>query len=240
MRSKRVVFCFVFLCCARPTIGQELGQLLSRFESEHQIEAQTQALRDIVRNYPDTAGPGLLEIASRTKDSQTRFLAIRALGYLEFQKAAPLIVSSLRNDNTEVRKASAIALCHIKDTSSIPPLIELLKDEHDNEVVRWTAVALAFQRATSALPALKSRANDGPTETRMSVISSIGILGSRDEVPYLVTFLDDRDGFVALAAIKEIEHLSGENFDCGKNPCTYEETIHKVKDWWQAQRSTWK
>jgi HEAT repeat protein len=241
MRAKRLVFCFVFLCCARSTIGQDAGKLLSRFESEHQIEAQTQVLRDIVRNYGDTAGPGLLKIAVRTKDSQTRFLAIGALGDLKFQEAAPLIVSSLSDDNPGVRKASAIALGHIKDSSSIPPLIELLKDEQDPEIVRRTAGALAFQGATAALPTLKLRANDGPTETRVGVISSIGVLGSKDEVPYLVKFLDDRDGFVALAAIIGIEHLSGENFDwCGKNPCKYEEKIHKVNDWWQAHRSTWK
>jgi hypothetical protein len=42
-------------------------------------------------------------------------------------------------------------------------------------------------------------------------------------------------------SVKGIEHLSGENFEwCGKNPCRYEEEIRKVKDWWQAHRSTWK
>jgi hypothetical protein len=241
MRSKRVVFCFVFLCCACPTFAHDMEKLLSRFESEHEIKAQTQALRDVVENYGYAAGPELLKIASRTTDSQTRFLAIWALGGLEFQEAAPLIVSSLRDDNLAVRRASAIALCHIKDPSSIPPLIELLKDERDNDTVRWTADALAFQGATAALPTLKSRANDGSTETRMGVISAIGILGSKDAVSYLVTFLDDRDEWVTLSAINGIEHLSGEYFRwCGKNPCSYEELIHKVKDWWQAHRSTWK
>jgi HEAT repeat protein len=218
-----------------------MGKLLSRFESEHEIEAQQQTLRDIVGSHDDAAGPGLLEIASHTKDDQTKTLAIIGLGELEFQEAAPLIVSSLRDDNRNVREVSAGALCHIKDPSSIPPLIEALKGERDNDVVTWIASALTFQGGTAALPVLKSRASDGPTRTRMNVIDSIAALGSRDEIPYLATFLDDRDVWVALSAARRIEDVIGVRFEqCGKDPCTIEERIQKVKDWWKAHRSTWK
>jgi HEAT repeat protein len=241
MRAKRLILCVLFFCCARPTIGQDMGKLLERFESEHEMEAQQHALRDIVYSQDDAAGPGLLKIASRTKDVQTKTLAIIGLGELEFHEAAPLIVSSLRDDNRDVREVSAGALCHIKDPSSIPPLIEALKDERNNDVVTWIANALAVQGGKAAIPALKSRANDGPTQTRMNVIGAIGALGSRDEIPYLATFLDDRDIWVALSVARRIEETIGERFEsCGKDPCTIEERIQKVKDWWQAHRSTWK
>jgi HEAT repeat protein len=218
MLAKRLVFCFVLLLLRAPVIGHDMEKLLSRFESEHEIEAQTQALHDVVRSYGYAAGPELLKIGWRTTDRQTKSLAIWALGDLEFQEAAQLIVSSLRDDNLAVRRASAHALYRIKDDSSIPLQVDLLKNEQDDDTVRFTAEALASQRATVVLPALKLRANDGPTETRVAVIFAIGDLGSKNEVPYLITFLDDRGGFVALTAIKGIEHWSGENSDsCGKN-----------------------
>jgi HEAT repeat protein len=238
---KKTTAWLTFLFWVPAIMAQDLPALLSRFESEHETEAQTQVLRDIGRNYRETAGPGLFEIALRTKDAQTKWLAIGALGELKFQKAAPFTIRCLQDDNLKVRRVSAISLSEIKDSSSIPALIELLKDEHDAEVVRWTAGALAFQGAKSAVPVLKSRANDGPTETRMAIISSIGILGGRDEVPYLVSFLDDKDAFVAITAARMIEGFAGEDFDwCGKDPCGMEERIRKVKTWWRVHDSTWK
>ena len=241
LSAKRAVFCFVFLCWVHPAAGQDLGTLLSRFESDHDTEMQTQALRDIGRNYRDTAGPGLFKIALRTKDAQTKWLAIGALGELKFQKAAPFIVSCLRDDNPQVRRASALALSKVEDSSSVPALIELLKDEHDTEVVKWTAVALASQGAKASVPMLKSRAHDGATETRMAIIQSIGILGGRGEVPYLVTFLDDKDEFVAIVAARMIEGYAGQDFAwCGKETCGLQERIRRVKTWWQAHSSSWK
>jgi HEAT repeat protein len=249
MRIKGAVFCFGLLCWLPRAAGQDLETLLSRFESEHQIDAQKQALQNVAQ-YRDTAGPGLFKIASRTEDKQTKWLAIAALGELQFQEAAQFIVSCLRDEDPKVRQASALALSRIdaEAPSAIPVLIELLKDEQDGEVVRWAADALTTQILKAAvpvvkdaMPVLKSRANDGPTQTRMAVISSIGVLGGRDEVPYLATFLDDRDGFVALTAARMIEGYTGQDFAwCGKDPCGIGQRVQKVKAWWRAHSSSWK
>jgi hypothetical protein len=242
MRVIPRLLCFALLCWVRPVVAQDLNTLLSHFEAQHELEPKKQILKEILRNYHDSAGPGLLKIASHTEDSQTKWLVIAALGKLEFREAAPFVVSCLHDDDPKVRGHSAFALSSLKEFSAIPTLIELIRNEHDPEVVKWTAVTLADLRAMDALPVLKSRANDGPVETRMAIITSIGRLGGRNEMPYLATFLDDKDGFVAMSAAKMMEGIAGKtDLDwCGKDPSGWEEHIQKVKTWWQQHSSTWK
>jgi HEAT repeat protein len=217
-----------------------MGTLFSQFESEHQLEAQTKTLREIYGRYHEAAAPGLLKIASQTTDNQTKWLAISALGELHFEHAGPFIVECLRDDDFKVREAAALALSRIKDPASVMPLIETLRHEHDPVVVRYIADALSNQGSKAAIPALKSKAHDGPTQTRLDVISAIANLGSRGEVPYLATFLDDKDQFVAITAARFIEWEAGLNFDwCGKDPCGMKR-IELVKDWWKSHESTWK
>ena len=232
--------CLILLCgCSSPR--QDLGTLLSCFESEHDLEAQKKALRDLYGRYHEAAGPGLLRIASRTRNNQTKWLAISALGEMEFQEAGPFLVGCLRDQDSKVKGTAALALSRIKVPDSVPPLVELLKDESDPEVIRYVASALVTQGSPSAIPALKLRVHDGTTNTRLAVITAIGILGSRQEAPYVATFLDDKDPFVAITAAQWIESWSGQNFTwCGKNPCGFLEHIQMAKKWWKAHAATWK
>jgi HEAT repeat protein len=219
-----------------------LNTLLSHFEAQHELETKKQILKEILHNYHDSAGPGLLKIASHTEDSQTKWMAIAAVGELEVREAAPFVVKCLHDDDPKVRGHAARALSRLNDSSAIPALIELTRNEHDPEVLKWTAATLGDLRAMDALPVLKSRANDGPVETRMTIITSIGTLGGRNEMPYLATFLDDKDPFVAMVAAKTMEGIAREtDLDwCGKDPCGWDEHIRKVKTWWQQHSSTWK
>jgi hypothetical protein len=218
--------CVIFLCaCSSPK--QDLGTLLSRFESEHDLEAQKKALRELYGRYHEAAGPGLLAISS--------------LGEMEFQEAGPFVVGCLRDQDLKVKEAAALALSRIKDPDSVPPLVELLKDERDPAIIRYAASALANQGSPSTIPALKLRVNDGTLNTRLAVISAIGVLGSRQEAPYVATFLDDKEPFVAIAAARMIEDWSGQNFTwCGKNPCGVLERIEMAKKWWKAHAAEWK
>jgi HEAT repeat protein len=125
------------------------------------------------------------------------------------------------------------ALGKINDFSSIPVLIELLKSEPDTHVVQRIAITLDELGARSAVPALKLRATDGATNTRLAVIGSIWRLGSPSDVPFLATFLDDKDGFVALCAARIMAEYSGQGFRwCDKNGCSMVLETQEAKAWW--------
>jgi HEAT repeat protein len=175
---------------------QELPRLLSRFESEHEVSSKERLLLDITVAHPD-AGASLLEIAEKTKDNDTKWLAIRGIGWLKYDEAMPFLKQCLKSKSIYVRSNSAAAIGRIKDPSAAADPIELLRTDADSGVVEQTSLAPLSLGAKQAIPILKTKADNPSPQTRCWVLGAIGALGSKKDVAFEAGFLSDDNNLVA-------------------------------------------
>ena len=66
-----------------------LETLLVSLASEHDIAKKEEVLMQITRRFGEVAGPGLLDVAARAEDADTRWMAIRGIGYVKFALRGP-------------------------------------------------------------------------------------------------------------------------------------------------------
>jgi HEAT repeat protein len=153
-------------------------------------------LASITKDYPDS-GSALLRIARQTKDGDTRWLAIRGIGWLKFHDAAPFLKQSLDSESSYVRANAARALGEIHELSAVPALICLLKVEQDNGVIEQTTLALQMLEAKAAVPVLKNRVMNPSAQTRLWILGAIEVLDSNKDAPFFAAFLSDKEEIVA-------------------------------------------
>lgn len=195
---------------ACPVAAQDLASLLSDFISLSDRTQRELILLKITEHYPQ-AGPQFLKIATETKDTETKWLAIRAIGHLKYKEAAPFLRASLHSSSNYVRANSAVALGEIHHTAAIPDLMQVLALDEDSGVLEQTSVALLMLDAKAAIPELKARSNNPSPQTRLWMVGAIEALGSRD-VRFFADFLYDPDQFVAWYAAVAIARITKEDF----------------------------
>jgi hypothetical protein len=66
-----------------------LETLLVSLASEHDIGKKEAVLTQITRRFGEVAGPGLIDVATRAEDADTRWMAIRGIGYAKFALRGP-------------------------------------------------------------------------------------------------------------------------------------------------------
>src|SRR5271169_3972973 len=221
-----------------PTPAQDLAGLLSDFVSLSDRTQRELILLKISQHYPE-AGPPLLKIATETKDTETKWLAIRGIGHLKYKEAAPFLKESLHSSSNYVRANSARALGEIHDTDAIPDLIRVLAVDEDIGVLQQTCQALQMLDAKAAIPELKVRSNNLSPQTRLWMIGAIDSLGSKD-VPFFAHFLFDENESVAAYAAHAIERITKQDFGfphCGEQgACSYGPGIENARRWWYSQK----
>ena len=241
LKAVSTILTFV-LAGAGTTVAQDSRMLLLRFQSEGDRAAKEAILDSITRDYPNS-GPALLKIARQTKDTDTRWLAIRGLGRLKFHDAAPFLSHSLNSDSSYVRANAAFALGEIRDGSAVPALIGILKSEPDNGVIEQTALALQTLGAKAAVPALKDRVVNPSAQTRMWILGAIEALDAKKDVPFFATFLFDTDENVAALAAHVIERFTGQDFGfprcAASGPCSYGYGVSNAQSWWNSHQPSW-
>lgn len=247
MRKRRievVAATLAFLCSAvGVAIAQDLHALLSRFQSERDRAAKEALLDSITRGYP-SSGSDLLEIARHTRDADTRWLAIRGIGWLKFRDAAPFLKQSLDSESSYVRANAARALGEIRDVSAAPALIGLLTSEQDNGVIEQTSLALQMLGAKAAVPVLKSRTENPSAQTRIWLLGAIEALDSKKDVPFFAGFLSDKEEIVAAFAARVIERSTGQDFGFPRcavsGPCSYGHGVKNAQSWWDSHKQDWR
>jgi HEAT repeat protein len=222
--------------------GQErasLARLISQFRSARGLAPKERLLNEITTNFPN-AGPPLLELAETTTDVDTKWMAVRGIGSLKYEKATPFLVKSLRSDSPYVRANSARALGDIKAYSAKRALITLLSSEQDGGVIEQTSLALQMMRASEAVPVLKSKASYPSIQTRMWIFQAIGYLGSKDDVPFLAGHLYEKD-LASMSAAQAIERIMELDFGFPKRegPGSPAEGLKNARLWWATHRSNW-
>lgn len=240
-RHSARLFLFACLIAGSPLIAQSLRTLLSRFQSEQDRAAKEIVLNDITNGYPD-AGPSLLRLASKTRDAETCWLAIRGIGWLKYKSAAPFLKQSLVSKSNYVRANAARSLGELKEVSATADLVRLLNRERDSGVIEQTALALQMLHAHAAVPALKARSSNPSAQTRLWVLGAIETLESKPELVFFAGFLADNDQNVAAYAARALERMTGQDFGfpkCGSGPCGYGEGVRNAQRWWHDHRQEW-
>ncbi|MEK8032774.1 HEAT repeat domain-containing protein [Ideonella sp. DXS29W] len=218
------------------------SQLLASFQTERDVAAKELILDKLTQSYPD-AGPALLEVARSAGDSDTAWLAIRGIGHLRFKGAVPFLAQSLSSKHAYVRANSARALGEIKDTSVTSFLMQAIKNEKDGGVIEQMSLALTMLHAVESVAVLKTKALHSSAQTRTWVVGAVADLGKREDVPFLATYLDDKDHLVAMRAAEGIEQLTGQDFGFPPSvsgpPSQQREVaaIQRARTWWRQRQA---
>jgi len=180
-----------------------------------------------------------MESVHETKDPDAKWRAVRALGYLRYKRAVPLLIECLKDEHHYVRANAARALGDMRVKSASAPLTDLLKSEKNAGVIEQTSHALAVLQAREAVPVLKLVANHESMQTRCWVLQAIGNLGSRTDVPFLAERLKASAILEQEFAAQGIENLVNVDFEFPKHngPSNPEAALKRAKDWWEKNKT---
>jgi|SRR5579872_5323449 len=243
MRSRLGVAVLVLVCLSasdRIAGAQDQEQttsLVLRFQRTRDLAEKEKVLNLIIQGrYP--AGEQLLRLAEITNDNDTRWLALRGLGMLKFEDAAPFLIKSLQSEEHYVRANAARALGELRYSPASAVLVRLLATEQDAGVVEQTSLALQMIKAPDAIPTMKSRMPFNSAQTRCWLLAAIAELGSKNDVPFIAKYLYSSDTAfesVPLCASRALATLTGEDFGLPKSsgPFDPQAPVFKARGWWQ-------
>ena len=104
--------------------------------------------------------------------------AVQLLEYHRDQRAIPTLIDMLRDPDSQLRTAVAVALRQVRDPRASAALAELVRDPDDN--VRWAAVrGLRASGDESAVEALTHALNDEDPNLRKEAIEALGRIGGQ-------------------------------------------------------------
>lgn len=181
----------------------------------------------------------LMEIVQETSDPNAKWRAVRALGYLRYEKAVPLFIHCLYDDNHYVRANAASALGDMRVATASYSLLELLKVETDGGVIEQVSLALRHLGVREAVSSLKKVADHPSGQTRVWVLQAIGELGDRRDVPFVAKRLEAEFPCECEMAARAIEALAGVDFGFPQTQGLYdpEPLIGRARLWWAMNRT---
>ena len=219
--------------------------LLIKFRDTHDIAEKEKLLNQITHDGPEAVAKQLLQLAKATTDGDTCWLAIRGLGVLKFEQAAPFLIESLQSPERYVRANAARALGELQYSTAVPALIHLLAAEQDSGVIEQTSLALRMMRTDDAIPILESRMSDGTAQTPQTqcwLLDAIGGLGSKEDLSFIAKYLYvSGTSIVGVqeCAARAIATQTGEDFGLPKTSGLYDPMmpILKARKWWETPQN---
>lgn len=155
--------------------------------------------------------------------------AIKVLVKIGKPAVEPLI-STLGDNNSEIRELSALALGKINDTRAVEPLIKLLNDKE--WMVRFTAVrALAEIKDTRAVAPIIAILDDENTEVGKQAARALGKIKDPQAIEPLIKYLKNMYFFSREQARNSLKEITG---------CDFGQDIEKWQDWWEKSKDTFK
>jgi HEAT repeat protein len=154
-----------------------LAELARRLpQMKDKAVAGLQALKDLPddnESLPDARLQALYQITGDEKliapfferlksgDPKQRQRGVVAMRFLKLHKAPPLLVTLLKDENTDVRSCTAMVLGEIGDPETVGPLMAVAEDPNVGRGTRCNAVgALGRMKATDAIPLLEKLLHD--------------------------------------------------------------------------------
>lgn len=230
---------FVSLCGSSSTaaLAEDIESLLSTFASETDLARKEQLLNEIIKR--SEAGSRLLLLAKTTRDTTTKWMAIRGIGFVKYREAAPFLIKWLDHNHHWVRANAARALGEIREKSASSALIRLLRRERDGGVIEQASLALRWIQAKETIPVLKKAVFHKSDQTRCWVLQAIGDLGAEDDLSFLAKFLYNQSSSVEMCAANAIEAITKEDFGFPERsgPMNPQIGVNRAREWWKVNKS---
>jgi HEAT repeat protein len=186
----------------------EILDLLSSADEDVRAES-ARALGYLDDRYRERIGPALLKLVD-DESQHVRDRAVEALGLQPYPPAKDVLVHALQNDpDWVVRTSAAVALGNYQDESLVTDLEQVLKDSHEESIVRaYAAFAIGLLASPSFRPELD---NSIATTTTPSVLSDVLAasyrLGGQEHLPALLDLLmtaDEEEVWGILSTIQDL------------------------------------
>lgn len=114
--------------------------------------------------------------------------------------AVPALISALKDNDVEVRRAAAHSLSNYEDPRAVPGLIDALKDA-DAEVREAAADALGSLEDKRAVPGLVALLKDSNKDVRRSALNALHSMPEQVPDEAILTAIGDADSDVRASAI---------------------------------------
>ena len=171
-------------------------------------------------------------------DARQRWVAVRALGRLQGDRAEQLLLGLLDDAEPAMRAAAVQALGDLGQRRHAPRASALLTDPAI--LVRASAAEAlckigdeaAVDALSAALFAKDSWYRGSSLWVRRHYVDAIGCIGRRSAVPALLRALDDGDPAVSAASMKALAKVAGFDYAEGRNP---QEARDAWRRWAQSQ-----
>jgi HEAT repeats/HEAT repeat len=156
--------------------------------------------------------------ALKHDDRMVRWTATQVLAYIGKERAVDPLIETLADPHPDVRVAAALALGNIGDLRAEQPLIAVLKDNRQDDGVRWAAaLALGTLAGHKCEEALVAALNDRRAYVRRGASKGLyrmapELIDREGTADALARRLTDSDSEVrenAAEALSRIETLSG-------------------------------
>ncbi len=156
-----------------------------------------------IKNLGHEVIPALLEL-SRSDDIDVRWWAVRALAASPHTQTSDLL--PLLNDSaSEVRAATALALCHHPNEDAVDALIKALADE-DPLTAGLAGNALVKIGSPSVLPLLKVM-NEALPGVRVVALRTLSEIRDQRAIPIMMKCLSEESAFLQYWAQQGLERL---------------------------------
>ncbi|OGR26760.1 MAG: hypothetical protein A2X83_13225 [Desulfuromonadales bacterium GWD2_54_10] len=151
-----------------------------------------------------------IDKALRSQDEETRRGALALLSEQSLQEARNLLFYAMGDQSWRVRKEAVdVFVAMNPDEKSIELLLELLRNQENAGLRNSAAEAVGKIGALAAAPLIRLM-EDNDEDVRKFVIDVMGIIGSPEFVPALLSALADPDMNVASAAAEHLGNI-GDN-----------------------------
>lgn len=180
-----------------------------------------------------------------SKNYHDRLSAVEALGNSQDERAVDTLIDFLTNkgEDWEIQARAIRLLGESKNPRSINILLQYLDDvflNYDCPAIKWnTAVALGnFKNNSKVFDALIHNLHYDNLQVREAVIQSLGVIGDRKAVPYLIPILKENSFALKYSAIKALESIGDPRaIPHLKRVITYEKDIILKKEAMRAVRN---
>ena len=171
---------------------------MQRYLDGDDIELRHRAITTL-RRLKNPKGAALLAPFLNDSNTETRRLAVEAVGQLKHKSVLSMLQELLKCDPEEpVRAAAARSLGELKDQSSEVFLEDALRD---CRLVRCQAViALGQLKQKQSVPALLAQLRDAAPEVRYHACNALANIGELAETEPLLKLLEDNDAMVRRGA----------------------------------------
>jgi HEAT repeat protein len=146
-----------------------------------------------------------LEKAFKKERYDIKVELIKCMGEMTGLNVGPILIQALDGNHHEIRKAAAVALSKIKDSTAVPALCRVLADEHA-EVRKEAMWALFKLKDKEAVLPLTQKLYDDDKYVRVRAATILGEFGDERAVGPLIDALKDEPE-VCIEAMRSLSKI---------------------------------